>query len=505
MYKMNLKESITFLSSLIASLLVAYILTARYFPIEADAANSPLVWRAFLNEGFSAFKDWSPTADNWYFTTYPVNFLFFTLINDGKSSLILSTSLFIGLTSFLLTSITYSINKSKTSLITLISLVSLPAYVYTFGFAAHPFSHYSTNFFGVLTLSLAFYNLNRKSLSLTAICTLIAVLASISDPWFQATYFLPLVLVHFFFSWRKETPIKITSILLIGFIISMTHLLPKALGLPIQKFKLVPYEQWPLNAEWVLQVLGKSLNLFFIDTQLAHALSLLTWVVAFLYALKICLRKGKESIFISLFSFLTISAIISSFIISYDSPADISARFFVNAVCFFITLTVLGMSFSNKKILCVFLSLYIASSLYSYHTNKSPLYDQEKQTYEFIYFLNKNNLKFGYGDYWRFSNSVNWLAQGKIHISPVLFNERTHRIDFNKPRVQTMKSWLTDDYVKDAPNRQFVSIPVVESTEPNAAGNIQLSAIRNQLGEPDETLTFQGMTIFIYNNRIPPH
>ncbi|KAB8313813.1 hypothetical protein EH228_00155 [Erwinia endophytica] len=503
MFKINSKKAIIFLLLLIACLISSYVLTARYFPVEPDAANSPLVWRAFLTEGFSAFKDWAPTPDNWYFTTYPMNFFFFALMgNDGKIPLILSTSIFIGLTSFILSSVIYSINKSWASLIVLTSLLLFPAYVYTFGFAAHPFSHYSTNFFGVLTFGLAFCNLNKKSPLVAIICTIIAIFASASDPWFLATYFLPLLLTHLFFTWKKEIPIKISIVFLVGFIISMTHLLPKMLGLPIQRFKIMPYEQWWVNAEWTVQVLGKSMNLFFTQSPIAYTTSFLVWSVIYLYSLITCLDKGKKSLFICLFSFLTVSGIISSFIISYDSPADISARFFVNAVCFIILLTALRLSFSKKHLIAVAFPLYIASSIYSYHMNETPLYNQEEQTYDFIAFLKKNNLSFGYGDYWRFSNTVNWLSLGEIHISPVLFDENTHRIKFNKPRLQTMKSWLTDNYAKDAPIRQFVAIPAIESAVPDSPDNLKIEALRNQLGNPDETFIFQGMTIFTYNHKI---
>jgi hypothetical protein len=69
----------------------------------------------------------------------------------------------------------------------------------------------------------------------------------------------------------------------------------------------------------------------------------------FLYAVIICLRKGTEAVFVSLFSFFTASAIISSFIISYDFPADISARFFVSAVCFAIVMVVLAFSCTKRS------------------------------------------------------------------------------------------------------------------------------------------------------------
>lgn len=498
------KKLLILLFMLALALVISTLLTSRYFPIDPDGANSSLVWRALLSEGLSAFRDWAPTPDNWYFTTYPVNFVFFLLMNnDGILPLMLSTSLFIGLTAFMLALVIYTVEKSWFALIALLSLILFPAYVYTFGFAAHPFSHYSTNFFGVLTFALCFLNLKRNSTTLAVVCSLIALLASISDPWLLATYFLPLLLVQAYFAWKGSLQKKIPVIFAVSFIVSMSHVVQRLFGLPIQRFHLMPFDQWGVNTEWAIHILGKSLNILFVDSPYAYVISLLVWVVLFVYSFLLCLRKGKEAVFVAGFSLLTIAAIVSSFIISYDSPAEISARFFVNVVCFAIALSALGYAFSKKWPVVIVFALFIASSLYSYQQNKTPIYDQQQQTYDYINFLEKNNLTFGYGDYWKLSNNVNWLSDGRIHISPVLFDTTDNRILFDTVRLQTMKSWLTDDYVSKSPDRQFVAIPAVKSSEADTQAISKLDAIRHQLGEPDEMLTFQDMTFFVYHHKIP--
>ncbi|AXF75085.1 hypothetical protein LU604_17665 [Erwinia tracheiphila] len=270
--------------------------------------------------------------------------------------------------------------------------------------------------------------------------------------------------------------------------------------LPIQRFKLVPFDQWKENVGWVIEVLGKSFNLFFVSNKFTIIASVIVWVLVWLYSLRLCASQGKNAIFVSLFSFLTVTGIISSFIISYDLPADISARFFINIICFVVITSALGYSFSRNPLILMVLALYIASSAYSYSIIKTPLYDQEEQTKNFVTFLKKHNLHFGYGDYWKYSNSVNWLSSGSIHISPVIFDESDYHIQFDNVRVQTMKSWLTESYVKTSPDRQFVAIPGIES---EASANSRIDAIRKQLGNPDETLIFQDLTLFVYNHRIP--
>lgn len=487
----------------ISSIICAYFLTKRYFPIEPDAANSPLVWRAMLENGFSVIKDWEPTPDNWYFTVYPINFLFFFLLSDdGKIPLIISTSLFISLSAIILGMVINSTNRSKSSAFILLALIFLPAYAYTFGFIAHPFSHNSTNFFGILAFALCFYNIKKNSIGLTILYSVIALLSAVSDPWSLATYFLPILLVKIYFSWQEKSNWKSTLIFGLAFIIAITHVIPKWLGLPVQHFKLVPVGLWAENAAWMVRAIGRSMNIFFIDAQMAYICSFIVWFLVVAYSIYVCINRGKESKFIAIFSALTIAAIASSFIISYTTPADISARFFINAVCFALVITTLCYTYKKNILISLVLTLFIGSSLYSYTVIKTPLYDEETLTTSYIDFLKEHNLHFGYSDYWLSANTVNWLSHDKIHISPVIFDTTNYRIRFDKVRAQTFSSWLEIPYLQKAPDRQFIAIRAVQNSTPNSEMNRRLDAIKQQVGTPDEVLTYEDKTLFIYNSKI---
>lgn len=497
------KGFITWSAAIIATLAIAYTLTARYFPVEPDVANSPLVWRGFLTEGFAVFKDWKPTPDNWYFTIYPVNFLLFALLSDdGKLPLIISTSIYISLTAIIIGWMIYTIKRSGIAFLATLCLILLPAYSYTFGFLAHPFSHNSTNFFGVVIVGLSLWNLKRNSLLFAIFYSILALLPAVSDPWFLASYFLPLLLTHIYFSWKGVLQKNITLVFALAFILAMTHVIPRALGLPVQHLHILPFNQWVTNTGWVVVLLGKSMNLFFIDNPKAHIASFILWTFVLAYAALITFKGGKEARFIAIFGTLTIAGIISSFIISYDAPDYISARFFMNAVLFTLTLAFISFSLRKNHIITVIIVLFAASSLYSYQVNQAPLYDQEAQTRAYIGFLKEHNLTFGYGDYWKASNTVNWLSEGKIHITPIFFDKKTYRIQFDNVRSQTLASWLTPEYLKNTPSRQFVAIPAVKSAEATPDVNQRLEAIAQQVGLPDQTLIFQGMTFYIYDRKI---
>ncbi len=495
-------QKIAWIAITLFTLAVSWFLTFRYFPYEPDVANSPIVWRAFLNEGFSIFRDWLPTPDNWYFTVYPVNFIFFTLLSDdGRFALTLSTVFFVFLTPLLIAAVNNGANRKNTFILAPILIVCLPAYCYVSGFIAHPFSHYSTQFFGVLVFTLCFFNLQKRSTGMVLLYSLISILSAVSDPWFAATFFLPLLLVHFYFSWNKTISKKATAIFLIAFIFTMIHAVPRWLHIPVQRFTLVPVDQWFINAEWVVHILGRGLNLFFIDNSIAYAVSLIIWVALFLHAMVICWNKGEKARFIALFAFLSIAAIITSFIIGYDMPYEGSARFFVNAFCFVMMLVALRLSFKGNMFIGCVLALFLASSGYSWYKNTGPFADNEAQTRAYIAFLQQNDLTFGYGDFWKLSNNVNWLSDNKIHITPVLW-EDNYQIMFSSSRGQTLRSWLQPAFIAQSPERQFVSIPAIATSDANSEANRRVAAIRQQLGEPDEVKTFAGMTFFIYNHRI---
>jgi hypothetical protein len=487
---------------ILLSFAASWYLTFRYFPFEPDVANSPLVWQGFLREGFSVFRDWFPTPDNWYFTVYPINFIFFSLLSsDGRFALTLSTMFFVFITPLIVAAIINATHKKFTFLFAPILIISLPAYCYIYGFIAHPFSHYSTNCFGVVVFALCFFNLKKQSIAICALYSVLSLLAAVSDPWFSATYFLPLLLTHFYFTWQNVITRKITIIYLLVFIFTMIHAVPRWLHIPIQRFELVPFEQWVINVEWVIYVMGRSLNLFFVENKIAYIISLAVWFALFIHAIVICWGKGIKARFIVTFSILSIAAIISSFIIGYDMPYENSARFFVNAFVFLMTVVTMRLSFKNSAFVVFLFALFLSSSCYSYYKTDAPFIDQEKQTWAYIDFLKKNNLTFGYGDYWQLSNNVNWLSDSQIHITPVRWDDN-YQIMSTEPRVQTMRSWLKTDFIQQSPQRQFVSIPAIETADMNSEANRRLDAIRKQLGAADEVLTFEGMTLMVYNHRI---
>ena len=499
----KLHKKAAFLLLVAISVLFTIWLEFRYFPVEPDVANSPIVWQEILNTGVGAINSWQPTIDNWYFTVYPVNFITYYVLGDsGLFSLKLSTAIFSISIVFLAYGIVTAFLKKIYGAVAIVLLTLIPAFGYKFGFVGHPFSHNSTNCFGLLCLLILATSPGKISVFRACCVAIIATLSSLSDPWFLAAYFIPMVIYFFYLFLRNKCNFYNFLVIIAFFFISWKGFIQKLIGLPIHHFSLVPLHTMLDNLKIFPLLIGKSLNLFFINNEVAAYLSFCVWVAVFLHSIFIVIKNKSDRyvdfVIISLFSVL---GVVSSFILSYASASEISARFFVNVTCLALIICCLYMT-SRFKIFYIIISLLFSlSSICSYMNNKGPLHNQYQQNIDYIKFLESHNLNYGYGAFWGMSNTVNWLSNGGIHVTPIFFNN-DGTADFASARVQTMKSWHTAEYFENAPIRQFIAISVAKDGERCTNIDVCLSGIQSQLGKPDEVVYFQGDTIFVYNKRL---
>lgn len=499
----SLKKTSLALLSVLSSLFLIWI-TTRYFPVEPDVVNSPLVWRHVVENGLTAIHDWKPTIDNWYFTVYPVNFLIFSVLDDdGIVALRLATSLFpIGIAIFaMLTTRKYF--GYIPGLCSLILLSLIPAFSYTYGFMAHPFSHNSTNAYGFLCLLLSVLNLKHKSFIFTIFISTIALLSGVSDPWFMASFFIPLLLSYLLMCYWDKKTIPHAFIIFLFCIIALSNVIQNALDIPPHHFKLVEFSAMLLNLKWATLLIGKSLNLFIIDNDTTSILSFFAWFIVILSSAIIYIKKMEfNKLYIISFCLLSIAGIVSSFIISYESPDYISSRFFMNVTCFAIVMCCAGMITRLKVLFYAVAILFSLSSINSYINNKAPLHDQTVLIKSYVDFLKRNDLHYGYGSFWDKSITVNWLSGGDVHITPVFFNPTTGRIDFMSVRQQTLTSWHTAQAFESAPERQFIAVTTANHPERCLEMAPCLTGIEEQVGKPDEVLDFGDTKILIYNRRL---
>lgn len=485
----------------IFSLAMITFLTSRYFPIEADVVNSPIVWRTLSESGLDFYKDWKPTVDNWYFTVYPVNFLFFSILgDDGRVPLVLSTAIF----SFIIAVIVTKTYAKKDDILSyslsILALTFLSAYSFVYGFVAHPFSHNSTNAYGFIALFIFIANIEKRSFIFSLILSTIMLFASIADPWFLASFFLPVLLVSIVNFRNDKFYILSNSIYILTFILSYSNEIQIALQIPTHNFTLVTTGEMINNFQWLILLVGQSLNIFLISNKFTHIASFCTWVVFIIFCTTVFFRSpiARNKYLIAI---LSITGVCSAFVLSYKSPGDMSLRFFMNVTIFTLAVTVLAMTTKLRIVSTLLLTLFIITSLYSYSVKTNPLRDQTAETKEYIKFLHENKLSYGYGSFWRLSANVNWLAKDDIHITPVFF-DKNGDINFNAVRVQTMKSWHSKKFLEAAPARQFIAISLGGDTERCKDKELCMSTISERFGPPSEVLHFKELTLLVYNKKL---
>lgn len=476
---------------------VCIILAAMYMPMEPDVANSPLVWQEFKTHGFSTFTDWKPTPDSWYFTIYPIHFLLFIFLDSSSTfALIISTAIFTFIISLFLSELLSNISKQH-QMHLFFFLVFLSSFSQTYGYIAHPFSHNSTNAYGVVSLFFL-YLLTKNAYILPSffLCS-IGLAAGISDPWFLAAYSLPILLSLIIISIFKDVKLAPSTIMfLVVFIVCKLNIIQLHFGWSIAEFRLLPFNLWPKNAIWIIKNIGSSLNITPINNTASQFTSSFLWIIIAVLGFYFSL---KNKCIIIATCCLSIAAIFSSFIISYTPANSFSSRFIVNAIYLLPFIAFYVLSITNSKMIKIILLFSFCSSIISYAMHNKPNVDYSDDANEYIRFLKKNDLNFGYSEFWDMANIVTWKTSGNIMITPVYFSKSDGKMKITWQRGQTFNSHRTREFDESSPSKRFISI---REGEQCPVKEVCIRGILEQFGQPDKILKFKDRDIFVYNRKI---
>ncbi|EEY1259156.1 TPA: hypothetical protein N8095_000838 [Escherichia coli] len=482
------------------SLCVLILIMSRHFFYNADYANSSIVWREFVKNGFYALHDWKPTSDSWYFTVYPVNFFIFYIFgDDGFIPLIISSAIYSWVVVLVVGFITSADNDKINWLLSVCCLTVMHETMFTEGFMTHPFAHNSTNAFGFIAILLCIINKDRNSILITTFVSFICLLATSSDMWMAPAFFLPIIISEFFLILTARRSKSHIAVLLIFFALSISHVLPRYFNIASQDFKIANIDDVMTNIFLLCDFIGKNLNIFVIDNNITRLFSFIFWSFVFLCSTwSLMSKKDSTERYIIILCTLSIAGISSSYIISNPLPSVWSSRFLINILPMSIIIFC-NLEFLNKRRLkyIPLLLLFIGSLLSFNHTRFGPFHEKTNSDKEYIDFLIKHDLYFGYGDFWSRSMTINWISNGKITILPMRI--RDYGIDYKNVRWQTMRSWSTDEYRKKSPSKQFIAVSKgKECPDVNACVDLLIE----QNGKPMEILDYKGDKIMIYNKKL---
>ncbi|HGA3340250.1 TPA: hypothetical protein ACIR6E_001192 [Enterobacter roggenkampii] len=484
-------EIIILLLCAISVLYLSYL----YFRIDADGVNGPVVWLEFKEQGFKSLSDWNPTPDNWYFTLYPVYFLFYLFSgNHGALMLIFGSAFFAFSVIFIASIISRELDKQSSLLLCAIPLAVLPHIYWTDGFVQHPFAHYSTVAFGMLTCLLAMKANRNQSVISYFIVGILGLLVCSSDMWSAPTYLLPILIAEFVFVIRKKTKAINFIIIAIFYGIALNHTIPKLMGIDSQPFSIVDFDTMLGNAHQLILTVGEMFNIFIIKNDFSYIISFISVGGLFSY---ICvmgiLKEGNLNYFFTL-SLLSAAGIIAAYTVSNPDPNQPIPRFFVNIAPF----VFISYSIANGKITkwlaCVICILFALSSFATFNFKIKTYEESEREIKDYSAFLIENNLRYGYGDYWNKSLTTFWASNGEIVIAPVDISE-DGSINFSSPRYQTMRSWYEKDK-RSSNGGYFIAIDGHEKCgDPQSC----INAIASKNGNPDKVLSKGDMTILVYS------
>lgn len=477
---------------LFSGFIISAWVVSLYFVIDADISNSPTVWHEITQHGWPVMKNWLPTPDNWYFSAYPVHFIIYEILGTSSPEIILWISTFqIFICSLLAALICYERSKNIFSFILVPIFCGLGHYAQNVGYLAHPFSHNLTNLYGLLCIYLYLINLRRCNLAVDILIYVLIIIASVSDPWLLAAFYLPFLLTTVYeVCVLKTRNHRALIIPMLTGVILFSHTIERLFGLPTISFHHGTFLQSVENAYWLLFGLGGLLNMFVVEKSSTFIVSALVILTAYFTSIR-NLKKISNIDFLTVMSVLGIT---SAFIISDVPGAYYSGRFLVN-ILYLTVIVIFLRALSGRKILWLPITMIIISS-YITNLQVKPVRDDLSKTEGLLTFLRNNHLNYGYGPYWGTEAlAISWISNFQQIIRPVTFNKSTGFME-SYGRMQTFTNWY-EKKETNAISQQFIAI--LNDGEECRNVEVCLEGVKKQFGMPEQILTFKSITFYVYN------
>lgn len=479
-----------------------YFLTERYFKytVNADFANSPLVWRQIKETTLSyTMLTWRPTPDSWYLSVYPLHFfLFWITQSDGPGVLIFATTIFSFMVAYGFSSIVERYSSRTAFVACLFSIAFMPEIMYTHGFIAHPFAHNSTSGWGAIALLLYVINITNRRHFITIISAFICLFTISSDMWFAPSYLMPIILTEAILAYRKKSGYSHLLIYAVVFVIGYLHIIQKLFNIEVQQMAIVSFDEMITNIKLLVLLVGQTLNVFLVQNESAWIASFLLWAAFILYVSLHAVRTAGDRSYVALVILLSILGIASSYVLINNLFKPSSVRYFVNILPCSVAIALITSNGIIKKVSYVLVGLLIATSIYSYQSGRISDFRKFNDFQKYITFLDRHDLTYGYGEFWYNSMEITWVSGGRILVVPAANNER-HGINAVYARPQTMRYWYDKGIQSKTPERQFIAF---------SKGYVCpdkdecMSKARSSFGEPDEVLEYNNITLFVYNHRL---
>lgn len=434
----NFFISIAFSLLSIAALTISLGTAFKALPINPDMVAMALIYHGINQYGWNFLFTWRFTQDNQILSLFPFSTIFYAIAGvSGNSVIIQGWLIFVingALSGILVKIITRSWKWG--GLTWLLSLMASPSVIGWPAIMAYPVSHNSVWAFGLLgTIAIVKYFKDQSIWSLPVILFCVFV-GTVSDPWFGAAFSVPLLILF----WKSPKWIGIAKQerrYLIKYLI-ITYISARIVYFILEIFKIVPGHSLgfasPSLYLYHLELLLKSLGIFFFLYPFHASFILILYLSSIFVTIGLILTtKTRTTNYLkasNIFIALSAGIIIAAFILTSFADGIISARFLINIFYFFIVIFVVNIAIKwshFKKVFRIFpvivFACYFFIALTTTYHNKVLYSANWNGTKSLVEWLYKNNLKNGFGEYFRTNSpSFEIASHGKVKARPLSCN-----------------------------------------------------------------------------------
>jgi hypothetical protein len=495
-----------------AAALVSSLGTAfQTLPLNPDMAEMALIYQGIVHHGWRFPFTWRFTQDNQILSLLPFALMFYALAGVSGASIIVQGWL-IFVVNAMLTGLLVKVSTKSwrwAGLAWLLSLLASPMAIGQPAILAYPVTHNSVWTFGLLgAISLIRYFTDRPRWALPLLLVCVGV-GTISDPWFDAAFTAPILLL----AWKSpkwfQTD-KTTQSALIKSII-ITYIAGRIAYFGLELLHMVP---------------GRSIGFASLSAMLHHLVLLakstgmllqlypfpsgeLVWMLWSVYLVALCSAvilafQPRQQISLAVkvllaFSGLSTGIIATAFVLTNFANGIWASRFLINFFYLFIAAFVAfsAAAWPTSGYLLKFLLLtsligYIAFWISAIHHTNWRYTTNWGGARSLATWLVENDLHNGYGQYFDANTPIlNIASHHKITARPLSCN-----MGYLIPRLSSGDDqfWFDKSALSGLDTPQFILFDKTDRRWTRCA--------TTTFGPPDEKLKYHSFDVWIYHHSL---
>ncbi|QFX96658.1 hypothetical protein [Acidithiobacillus thiooxidans] len=494
-------------AALISSLGTAF----QTLPLNPDMAEMALIYQGIVHHGWRFPFTWRFNQDNQFLSLLPFALIFYALVGVSGASIVIQGWLIFVVNAMLSGLVVKTVTRSWMwgYLAWLIALLAGPMAIGQPGILAYPVSHNAVWMFGLIgIIALLRYIIDKPRWAFPTMLVCVFT-GTVSDPWFQAAYTLPIIFLLWkapalFSRDKSDFRIAIKWIVAAYVVGRITYFIFADFNIFSQQS--ISFASPSIMLKHLILLtkgIGTYLCLYPLPT---NFISLVVWfififsvLVVFCFAIIYRKLLPASFIIVILFAFYSSALMSILFVVTNFATGGWAIEYLINIFYLFI-LSLLAiayvfesMNFSARIFTRASVIAYLVLSMTLIVNGDFRFSPNWGETKKVVYFLVKNHLYFGYGSYFGAQSPLFALA------SDGAITGRHMGSNMGLPIIQMGNGdkgfWYSDPSKETTP--QFIIFSKADSE--------LISITKKYIGPPNRVIYFLNYTIFIYDRNLLPH